>query len=174
MLKKSAQLAVLLDDTQSLSIKSKNNTKEQYRKLLSNINFSKLDTNVVFYKFSDKTFLINNFNFDSLKLKGTATDISQALYHITSKAEENNTRAILLITDGAFNTGSNPIFEAENFANPVYTIGIGDTNEAKDISIISLLTNEIAYIDNRSYKYKFKSNGFQIKYQLTLFDNKQK
>lgn len=176
VLKKSAQLAVLLDDTQSLSIKSKNNTKEQYRKLLSNINFSKLDTNVVFYKFSDKTFLINNFNFDSLKLKGTATDISQALYHITSKAEENNTRAILLITDGAFNTGSNPIFEAENFANPVYTIGIGDTNEAKDISIISLLTNEIAYIDNSiPININFKSNGFSNKnIKLTLFDNKTK
>ncbi|MBR3090523.1 MAG: VWA domain-containing protein [Bacteroidetes bacterium] len=172
---KSAQLAVLLDDSQSLSIKTNNNTPKQYKELLSNIDFSKLDTNVKFYKFSEETFLINNFNFDSLSLKGQTTNISQALYSITKDAEQDNTKAILLITDGAFNSGTNPIFDAEYFANPIYTIGIGDTNEAKDIALISLITNKIAYIDNTiPVNINFNSSGFNENVKITLYDNNNK
>lgn len=174
---KPAQLVVLLDDSQSVAADDASGSrKKQYEEILSNINFKEFGEDIHFYKFSDKIRKIENFHKDSLKLQGSLTNISEAIKSISLNAEENNFCSILLITDGAFNDGNNPVFDAENFANPIYTIGVGDTVEPKDVSIISLLTNEIAYIDNPvPINVNFKAAGFSDEVvKLTLFDNGKK
>ncbi len=176
-IEKSPQLAVLLDDTQSLvADDASGNRKERYKNILSKINFQEFGDNVHFYKFSSQAKKINNFHSDSLQLKGSLTNISDAIKTINLSADENNFCSILLITDGAFNSGNNPIFEAENFAKPIYTIGIGDTLEPKDIAIVSILTNEIAYIDNAvPVNVNFKAVGYSGQnVKLTLLDNGKK
>lgn len=171
------KLAVLLDNSESLGADdASGNRKQQYQQIIESIDFTRFASDIIFYEFSDEAKQINNFTFDSLNLKGSSTDISKAIRAVNGIAEATNTRAILLLSDGAFNTGNNPIFDAENFAKPIYTIGIGDTIDPKDVAITSILTNEIAYIDNLvPVTVNFHSVGYNNKeVKVALLDNGQK
>ena len=53
--------------------------------------------------------------------------------------------AIVLITDGAQNSGPNPERVAVESDVPIYTIGVGDTTLRRDALIADILTNDIAY-----------------------------
>lgn len=143
----SPKVAVLLDNSLSMSITdAKYNRDKQYRKFISEWKLNNLGDDVLFYGFDEDIYRCNP---DSLKLNGTRTDISQAFRYLNNGiAEDNNVRAIVLISDGVFNSGNSPIFDAEGSAKPVYTIAIGDTALPKDISVNNLLMNEFAYIDN--------------------------
>ena len=176
-IKKPPQLVVLLDNSISLGASDASGSrKDRYKKLLSEIDFNKFGTNVKFYKFGETAEILENFLIDSLRLDGHLTDISAAIRTGASNMEEENVRSILLITDGAFNTGNNPVFDAENFARPIYTIGVGDTVSPKDISVNSLITNEIAYVENPiPININFNSVGFDgdvVKIILTDNDKK--
>jgi hypothetical protein len=171
------KLAVLLDNSQSVGADdAAGNRKQRYKNIFSGIDFNNFDTNIVFYKFSNEARQLENFTFDSLTMNGNMTDISQAIRTINNNAEALNIRSILLISDGAFNIGNNPVFDAENFAKPIYTIGIGDTTEPKDVSITSMLINEIAYIENPiPITINFTSAGYNGDVvKVTLLDNGQK
>jgi hypothetical protein len=171
------KLAVLLDNSESLAADdASGNRKNRYKNIIEKIDFADFDTNIVFYEFSSEAKQIKDFAFDSLKLNGNFTDISNAIRTINSVSENLNIRSILLLSDGAFNSGNNPIFDAENFAKPIYTIGIGDTIDPKDIAITSILTNEIAYIENPiPVSVNFNSVGFSNQeLKITLLDNGQK
>ena len=176
------KIAVLFDNSISMGIDdAAGNRKQRYKELVDKIDFSAFGKDILYYQFSDdaKQIDINNtnlFNFDSLKLDGNMTDISKAIRTVNNIAEATNTRAILLITDGAFNAGNNPIFDAENFAKPIYTVGFGDTTEPKDIAITSLLLNEIAYIENPiPITVNFNSVGYNgDEVTVSLLDNGQK
>lgn len=174
---KPPHLVVLLDNSRSLAIPDASGEREsRYKKLLSSINFDKFGENILFYKFDKHAIAIENFIVDSLKLNGQLTDISEAIRTSSANAEEKNICSMLLITDGAFNTGNNPIFDAENFAKPIYTIGVGDTVAPKDISLSSVVTNEIAYIENPiPVTVNFNSTGFNDNIiKIILLDNDKK
>ena len=171
------KLVILFDNSISMGIDdAAGNRKERYKNLVEKINFAEFGNDVLYYQFSDDAKQIQNFTFDSLQLDGNTTDISKAIRTINNIAEGTNTRAILMITDGAFNAGNNPIFDAENFAKPIYTIGFGDTTEPKDIAITSLLTNEIAYIESPiPLTVNFNSVGYDgEEVKISLLDNGQK
>ena len=171
------KLAVLLDNSESLGTDdAAGNRKQRYKQIIESIDFAAFAPDIIFYEFSDEAKQLANFAFDSLKLKGSSTDISNAIRTINGIAEATNIRSILLISDGAFNAGNNPIFDAENFAKPIYTIGIGDTIDPKDVAITSILTNEIAYIDNPiPVTVNFNSVGYSNKeVKVSLLDNGQK
>src|SRR5690606_10775786 len=68
-IKKSPQLAVLLDNSISLGASDASGSrKDRYKKLLSEIDFSKFGTNVKFYKFGETAEILENFSIDSLRL----------------------------------------------------------------------------------------------------------
>ena len=143
------RLAILLDNSSSAAIKDNSiNRKEVYRNLMNQIDFTKFKGNYDVFSFDSKSRQIDDFTFDSLKFKGQGTDIYSPIVQISKLAEERNYQSILLITDGAVNTNFNPIYALDKFAKPIYTIGLGDTLPPKDISIKSLILNEIAYINS--------------------------
>ncbi|NUN68599.1 MAG: VWA domain-containing protein [Bacteroidetes bacterium] len=82
---------------------------------------------------------------DSLPLTGGSTNISGALRSVTRTTE--GLRGIILLTDGNDNAGSNPLYDAEKSRIPLFTIGIGDTSEQKDLLLSKLVTNAIGYVD---------------------------
>ena len=45
----------------------------------------------------------------------------------------SNLQAVVLITDGNSTTGMNPLYEAQELAVPVFTVGVGDTTDQKDL-----------------------------------------
>src|SRR5690606_9489957 len=76
------------------------------------------------------------------------TDISLTLRAAEERFYNQNVGAVLLISDGIYNRGANPVYQAEHLPFPVYTLGTGDTTVEKDIFIESLAHNEITYLNN--------------------------
>ncbi len=174
------KLAVLLDNSMSMAQRDAAVSRSsQYRDAFEKSGFIDLGTeNLEIATFdSDVKYLNNlsasNFNYDSLKKNGQLTDISKALRWVNTSFNDENIQAILMFTDGEFNAGINPVYDADAIGKPVYIIGIGDSSEPKDIAIQSVLMNEIAYIDNPvPVNINVKINGYASgNLKLTLSGN---
>ena len=76
------------------------------------------------------------------------TDISGIFNSIASKYSGMNIGAIIIATDGIYNSGMNPIY-SKHMNYPVYSIALGDTVQQKDLIIKDLLVNRIAFLGNR-------------------------
>jgi hypothetical protein len=72
--------------------------------------------------------------------------ISQVLANVKDLEENKNFRGLILATDGVYNKGINPLYQA--FTAPVYTIGLGDTTVQRDVKIKNILYNKISYKGN--------------------------
>ncbi len=81
--------------------------------------------------------------------KGDLTDVSKVLNQIYSQYSNRNIGAIVLSTDGIYNTGANPLYTINKKSYvPVYTIGLGDTTELKDVKIVEVFNNDVAFLGN--------------------------
>ncbi len=174
----SPKVIVLLDNSISVSLQdARVNRKDVYRESFNSIDFSILKPDDIYYAIFDHNIRqIADFKFDSLNFLGQMTDLSKPFRWALEKSEKDNIQAIVLFSDGAFNTGSNPLYDVEILGKPVFIVGIGDTAEPKDISIHSIITNEIAYI-NKSVpiNVNFNVSGFgNTKIKLALFENNLK
>lgn len=100
---------------------------------------------VIEYSFSDV--LDNGFKSD---YSGKMTNVSNVFDQIFDQYTNRNIGAIVLSTDGIYNTGANPVYalSRKSFI-PVYTVGLGDTNEVKDVKIDAVLHNDIAFLGNQ-------------------------
>ncbi len=170
------KLAVVIDNSISMSISdSKGDRKQDYKKILDLIRpeLESADNPKFIFDAGFKRY--EKYSQDSLKLNGQLTDISKPIEWINQIAKDENIQSILLITDGNYNSGKNPLYETDNFAKPVYVIGIGDTNASKDLSITSIITNEIMYVNNASpVSVNITINGYALgKSEIKLFDNSE-
>ena len=82
---------------------------------------------------------------DSLTLKDAGTDISGSLRELSSLKNRQNLRAVILLTDGSFNLGENPLYTASDIGMPVFTVGIGDSTPPRDVTLTKVLTNDLVY-----------------------------
>lgn len=172
---KKPKLAVLIDNSLSNGFRDALGDRQQaVRKAIENSNIQSLsDDEILYYSFDSEVKPFEVFNFDSLNFKGQTTNISNSVSFIGNKLNEENIRSVLLITDGEFNEGTNPIYFAEKSARNYYAIGIGDSLESKDISISSIITNEIAYVDNPvPVNVQIKTSGYSSgNITCTLMEN---
>lgn len=76
------------------------------------------------------------------------TDLSSALLEVKNLYANQNLGAIILATDGIYNQGSSPLYEAKELGIPIYTVGLGDTLIRKDILINAVSHNKYAYLGN--------------------------
>lgn len=80
--------------------------------------------------------------------KDKETDLENLLRDVENNYSGQNVGALVLISDGIYNRGMNPVNNAEKTGFPVYTIALGDTNEVKDIAIQKINHNQVAYAGN--------------------------
>lgn len=85
----------------------------------------------------------------ALTFKGKETNISAVIAAVKNNYEGKNLGALVLATDGLYNTGSNPLFEAGKIAFPIYTVALGDTLLQKDALVKKVSHNQTAYIGNQ-------------------------
>jgi len=85
----------------------------------------------------------------SLNYSGKETNISALLAEIRGSYEGKNLGALVLASDGLYNTGNNPLYEAEKNNFPIYTLALGDTLLQKDALIKKVSNNQTAYIGNQ-------------------------
>ncbi|MEI6091606.1 MAG: hypothetical protein WCR42_14215 [bacterium] len=133
-----------LDNSISMSLTdAAGNRKTIYNDVVSAINTRKIKNKFIIYKFGES---VSEHNLDQkLSLKDASTNLSEPMRKMRRNLYEDNACASLFITDGCFNTGENPIYEAMKFNRPIYIIGIGDTAAPKDASVKGILTNEVVY-----------------------------
>lgn len=82
---------------------------------------------------------------DTLPFNEEVTDIAAALRGLAQERESSNVRAALFLTDGTFTIGENPVHEAGRSGIPIFTVGIGDTSEQKDVLVSRVAANDIVY-----------------------------
>jgi hypothetical protein len=79
---------------------------------------------------------------------GRQTDISNALHQLNDRFVNQNIGAVVLATDGLYNQGSDPQYEAKNFKSTIYTIALGDTVAKRDLLIGNVNYNKTAFLGN--------------------------
>ena len=94
------------------------------------------------------TFGSNIQKADSVKFDDNKTNIARALETIDDLYTNRNLGAVILASDGIYNTGKNPKYIQKNVNATIYTVLLGDTTEKKDIKIKDLIYNKDVFLGN--------------------------
>jgi len=112
---------------------------------------------------------VHEFNFDkdlhdglSNKFNGKQTNISAALKTLDDRYINQNIGAIILATDGLYNQGIDPRYEAKNFKSTIYTVALGDTTPKRDLLIANVNYNKTAFLGN-DFEIEVLAEAYQSK-----------
>jgi len=78
-----------------------------------------------------------------------ATDFSLLFEELSHKHHADPVNSLLIISDGIYNQGTNPIFADDVFPFPVHVWGTGDTTRVPDLMITEVTANNLVYKDTR-------------------------
>lgn len=138
---------IVIGQDNSLSVhnvKGANFDQQQYQKDLEELSRELSEKyEVKVYNFSDS--VKQGFDF---KNKGALTDGVKFFNQLSDELINRNVGAVVLASDGIFNSGGSPLYELNRLNAPVYTIGLGDTIPKKDIMLSNVSHNDIVYLDN--------------------------
>lgn len=137
---------VLLNDVSesvknSLSKKDSALLQEQLQKIKNELS-TKFE--VYEYCFSDKITEGRNCVYN-----GKSTNISAALDEVNDRFLNRNLGAVLLVSDGIYNQGENPVYANQDFPASIFTVAIGDTLLRCDLKIAKVLHNKTANINEQ-------------------------
>lgn len=107
----------------------------------------------------------SNFSDKSSNLSDLFDDIN-VLY------SNRNVGAVLLFTDGIYNSGANPYYKVPRSKYPVYTIGMGDPNVQSDLFVSGIVHNNQAFKGNR-FPVEIKIAANKLKgesFKLSVFE----
>jgi hypothetical protein len=157
-------LAVLIDNSASMRIADRTGSRaEELRTFLSSPSMKDIARKATlhYYTFGLGLHPIPDPGSDTLSLNEEATNFSSALQALAREKESRHIDAALLITDGAPSLGRNPLYDAEAMGIPLYTVGIGDTTEPRDLLITRVAANQLVYSDIESpVDVTVKSSGY--------------
>jgi len=143
---KKPSVVMLFDNSQSvdrwLQKVGDNNISEALHELGSSLS---TDYHIDTYAFGDG---IHSRSIDSLTYQAQSTDISGAIGYVTDVYEGEHLGAIILASDGIYNSGQNPLYTGLSAQIPIYSVALGDTSVRRDLSIQSVLHNEVAYLND--------------------------
>jgi hypothetical protein len=75
------------------------------------------------------------------------TDLAGALADGVG-ALRSRTGAVVMLSDGSRNVGSDPRAEARRLAVPIYTVGVGSDGPVTDLSVFDVIASGVSYLDN--------------------------
>jgi hypothetical protein len=139
------RIALLIDESASMTIADRKESRaDQAVKFLNSSVFQQIreKATIDWIAFTDTISSIDPI--DSLEFQGSSTDITRAIDLSFSRKSELPMRYMILISDGVHNTGSRPE-NRESWPCPVYTIGVGQSEENPDIILTGIDANEIGY-----------------------------
>lgn len=84
------------------------------------------------------------------EVEGALTDIGTAIREAAAAWKGQQTAGILLLTDGAHNSGQFPLETITALEVPIYSIGIGSVEPPKDIQIQRVDYTPVVYTDHES------------------------
>jgi hypothetical protein len=87
---------------------------------------------------------------DSFDFKDLKTNLSQGFERVYEDYYNRNVGGIVLISDGNFNDGPNPVYAAEKISlTPVFTMMVGDTVRKRDHYIKNVAVNDVVFFRNK-------------------------
>jgi hypothetical protein len=124
--------------------------------------------NAVAEKLGDN-YEVHTFNFDgtlhdglSDTYNGRQTNISAALKQLNDRFVNQNIGAVVLATDGLYNQGSDPQYEARDLKSTIYTIALGDTTPKRDLLMANVNYNKTAFLGN-DFEIEILAEAYQSK-----------
>ena len=99
---------------------------------------------LVEYSFGQKTKLLEEFSFDEKR-----TDYSELINAVVNNHFNENIGALILVGDGIYNQGKNPVNMMNDVNFPVYTIGFGDTTKIVDSRVQDIRVNRTSFSGNK-------------------------
>jgi hypothetical protein len=98
----------------------------------------------------------------STTFNGRQTDIASALRQLNERFVNQNIGAVVLATDGLYNQGSDPLYDAKNIKSNIYTIALGDTTAKRDLLIGNINYNKTAFLGN-DFEMEVLAEAYQSK-----------
>lgn len=140
-------ILIAVDKSESIvsekdSLILKNNLIKSIEDLKSNLS---QQFEVKLIEFGNKTASVKSLNNNFNQKK---TNIDELFFNIENDYANLSIGALVLVSDGIYNEGSNPIYRTKKIDYPIYSIALGDTTEFADASIQKINHNSIAYLGN--------------------------
>jgi hypothetical protein len=99
------------------------------------------------------------------------TNVAAALNQLNDRFVNQNIGALVIATDGLYNQGADPQYEARNFKTSIYTIALGDTVAKRDLLIGNVNYNKTAFLGNdfeiEVLVQAWQSNGESMRLSVT-------
>lgn len=156
-------IAVLIDNSQSMMIRdAAGDRAAAVKSFLASSSAARLPGAAVRYiTFAGKLQSTLLAEPDSARFDGETTNLSAAFAGLKEQIARENIQAVVLVSDGNYTEGKNPLYDAEALRLPVSTIGVGDTSEQKDLLVERVVTNSLAYAETRvPVDVTIKSSGY--------------
>ena len=138
-------VVVLEDNSYSIEASTDGQKLEQLRSSMGKLK-SRLNQEYIVdsLKFGAK---VNSNDIDSIDR--LSSNISAALESVSESYEDQNLGAVILISDGIYNEGKNPLYADINMNAPLFAVAVGDTTQKRDLLIKNVLHNRIVYLNDR-------------------------
>ena len=170
------RIVVALDNSESMTLGGIDTTRiAEAQKVAQTLFDSELGPEILPATFADSIWTFLPPSLDSVALTPRPETNLNLPFNLTSDSVRySNIRGIVLLTDGRYNAGLNPSYDAEKLGLPVFTVGFGDSVEPKDLVAGQLFTNEIAYVGTEQpVQIRTRSSGYENGIaQIILRDDK--
>lgn len=144
-------LVIGVDNSESVNVDQKNG--EDISKILGELTSESFrDYDIQTLSFGKEVRQSNNSDFSD-----KISNYSDFIEEIDKRYYNLNVGAIVLIGDGIYNEGRNPLQYIERIQSPVYTIGFGDTTSFSDQAISDVSHNTNVFLGN-SFPLEIETN----------------
>lgn len=158
------RVLVALDNSESMTLDGIDTSRiEEARSVARMLFDSELGEDILPMTFSDsaRSFAASALD-SSAQAIGPETNMNLPFDMTSDSLRFSNIRGVVLLTDGRYNAGQNPGYDAEKLGLPVFTVGTGDSTEPKDLAAGQLFTNEIAYLETEQpVQIRARSSGYE-------------
>ncbi len=149
-------LAVLVDDSQSMQVVTAGDTsaarpnaaRTSVRPVLDALQDEAMPGTARFFRVGEASRALSGAIIDSLRFDGARTDLASGLQAAPEELRDENLGGIVLVSDGQYNTGQNPLRVADRSPVPVHTVTVGDTARQRDLRVQDISTNDRAYLNS--------------------------
>lgn len=143
-----AQVALLIDRSLSMGLTGIGMDKiRDTQAVLSSESLQSVNADLGIFEFANELSdrISNDSEIINTPPKGGKTDIANALTSVRAGYKEIPLASIILLSDGANNSGFDPVRIAGNLGIPVWSIGVGSTRKDMDIMITSVTASPTVY-----------------------------
>ncbi|WP_423127657.1 hypothetical protein [Gaoshiqia sp. Z1-71] len=154
------------DNSQSLA-----KHRDQCEELINQAKKTLNDFQIEYWTFGENAKINQIPDFSELRSDYSGLINSVADHYLTSTIG-----AMVILGDGLYNSGNDPVFESRSLPFPVYTLGVGDTTLRTDAAIRKVNTNQSVFLNSYfpvEIDLAFNKAGGQLTH-LTVLKNEVK